>query len=98
MVFGNNVSVPHFSASRSRSHTHSSRLLPGSRGSWGSAYAWMPLLFDTTVLALTVLRTLGLVRSGRAGNIVRTLLRDGIMYYSSASSAIAFSAALPQLS
>jgi len=51
-------------------------------GSWGSAYAWMPLLFDTTVLALTVLRTLGLVRSGRAGNIVRTLLRDGIMYYS----------------
>ena len=46
----------------------------------------MPLAFDTAVLALTTARTQSLVRSGRAGTIVTTLLRDGVMYYSCVAS------------
>ncbi|GJE97687.1 hypothetical protein PsYK624_139080 [Phanerochaete sordida] len=51
-------------------------------GGIASASAWLPLLYDTLVLALTLKRTLGPVRNKTAGKIARVLLRDGILYYS----------------
>ena len=43
--------------------------------------AWLPLLYDTVVVLLTIRRTLGPVRRKTAGKIARVLLRDGILYY-----------------
>ncbi|EKM49745.1 uncharacterized protein PHACADRAFT_188785 [Phanerochaete carnosa HHB-10118-sp] len=51
-------------------------------GGIASASAWMPLAYDTIVLALTLKRTLGPVRNKTAGKIAKVLLRDGILYYS----------------
>lgn len=50
-------------------------------GGISSASAWMPLAYDTIVLALTLKRTLGPVRNKTAGKIAKVLLRDGILYY-----------------
>lgn len=41
----------------------------------------MPLLFDTSVLVLTLAKTINAIRAGSAGGIVRTFFRDGIVYY-----------------
>lgn len=41
----------------------------------------MPLIFDTMVLILTIYKTLSVVRSGAAGSIVLTFVRDGVLYY-----------------
>ncbi|KAI0345637.1 hypothetical protein BDW22DRAFT_1426307 [Trametopsis cervina] len=46
----------------------------------GSAY--LPLTYDTIVLALTLNKTIGPIRRKTAGKIARVLLRDGILYYS----------------
>jgi len=51
-------------------------------GPIASASAWLPLLYDTLVLILTLNRTLKPVRHRTAGKIVKVLLRDGILYYS----------------
>ena len=53
-----------------------------------SASAWLPLLYDTIVLILTLKRTLGPVRNKTAGKIARVLLRDGILYYRSVEPAV----------
>ena len=52
-----------------------------SSGWIASASAWLPLTYDTIVLALTLNKTLGPIRRKTAGNIARVLLRDGILYY-----------------
>lgn len=48
-----------------------------------SGSAWIPLLYDTVVLILTLYRTLPSIRSRetQAGDIVSVILRDGILYY-----------------
>ena len=48
-----------------------------------SGSAWIPLLYDTVVLILTLYRTLPSLRwrETQAGDIVRVILRDGILYY-----------------
>ncbi|KAI0785123.1 hypothetical protein C8Q75DRAFT_809308 [Abortiporus biennis] len=51
-------------------------------GHIASASAWLPLLYDTVILILTLNRTLQPVRHQAAGKIMRVLLRDGILYYS----------------
>lgn len=53
-----------------------------------SASAWLPLLYDTIVLILTLKRTLGPVRNKTAGKIAQVLLRDGILYYRCVASSI----------
>ncbi|KAI0785134.1 hypothetical protein C8Q75DRAFT_735569 [Abortiporus biennis] len=53
-----------------------------SPGHIASASAWLPLLYDTVILILTLNRTLQPVRHQAAGKIMRVLLRDGILYYS----------------
>lgn len=53
-----------------------------SHSGWAaSASAWLPLTYDTIVLALTLYKTLGPIRKKTAGKIARVLLRDGILYY-----------------
>jgi hypothetical protein len=47
-----------------------------------SSSAWLPLSYDTVVLALTLRKTIGPIRRKTAGKIARVLLRDGILYYS----------------
>lgn len=47
-----------------------------------AASAWLPLLYDTVILLLTLNRTLGPVRNKTAGRVMKVLLRDGMLYYS----------------
>ncbi|KAI0049405.1 hypothetical protein FA95DRAFT_1677530 [Auriscalpium vulgare] len=51
-------------------------------GSIAAASAWLPLLYDTVVVALTLYRTAGAVWTKTAGQIVRVLLQEGLLYYS----------------
>ncbi|KAG1730335.1 hypothetical protein EDB19DRAFT_1740942 [Suillus lakei] len=53
-----------------------------SSGSIASASAWLPLLYDTYVFGLTLNRTLPSIHNKEAGNIIRTLFADGLLYYS----------------
>ena len=45
-----------------------------------SSSAWLPLLYDTVVLALTTYRT-GVIRHKQVGKIKLTLFEEGILYY-----------------
>ncbi|KAG0704834.1 hypothetical protein DFH29DRAFT_910058 [Suillus ampliporus] len=47
-----------------------------------SAWAWVPLCYDTVVFALTLNRTLPAIKNREAGHIVRTLFADGVLFYS----------------
>jgi len=47
-----------------------------------SASAWLPLLYDTYVFGLTFYRTVPSIRNKQAGKVFRTLLADGLLYYS----------------
>jgi len=49
--------------------------------SMASASAWLPLLYDTVVVILTVARTASSVYSKDAGQMLRVLFREGIIYY-----------------
>ncbi|KAG2357702.1 hypothetical protein BDR07DRAFT_1419473 [Suillus spraguei] len=51
-------------------------------GNIASASAWLPLLYDTYVFGLTLNRTLPAIRNKEAGRVIRTLLADGLLYYS----------------
>ncbi|KAF8509968.1 hypothetical protein JB92DRAFT_2942873 [Gautieria morchelliformis] len=51
-------------------------------GGWVSATAWSPLIYDTAVVILVVLRTHYIVRYKVAGRVVTTLIRDGLLYFS----------------
>ena len=46
-----------------------------------SLSAWIPLLYDTVVIFLTLVKCVGPVKQKTASHIVRTLLRDGLLYY-----------------
>jgi hypothetical protein len=47
-----------------------------------SSSAWIPLLYDTFVVILTLCRTVPSVRHRTASHIVKVLLEDGLLYYS----------------
>ncbi|KAK7689838.1 hypothetical protein QCA50_006477 [Cerrena zonata] len=49
---------------------------------FSSASAYLPLLYDTVVVLLTLNRTLSHIRKRTASKIMRVLLRDGLLYYS----------------
>ncbi|TFY51160.1 hypothetical protein EVG20_g11135, partial [Dentipellis fragilis] len=51
-------------------------------GSMAAASAWLPLLYDTVVLCLTLFRTIVPVWHRTSGQILRVILREGMMYYS----------------
>lgn len=50
-------------------------------GPIAAASAWLPLLYDTVVLLLTLHRTLQSVWRRDAGQIIRVLLKEGILYF-----------------
>ncbi|KZP26294.1 hypothetical protein FIBSPDRAFT_949474 [Athelia psychrophila] len=74
----NAVAVPHSSG------VHSCSMIfdPNTNGGLTSASAWLPLLYDTIILGLTLHRTMPAIRHKEAGQIIRTILRDGLIYYS----------------
>lgn len=51
------------------------------KGAIASSSAWLPLLFDTIVLVLTLYRAYCGIKHASAGRIMRILLREGILYY-----------------
>ncbi|KAI0769963.1 hypothetical protein C8Q74DRAFT_1218445 [Fomes fomentarius] len=52
------------------------------KGAIASSSAWLPLLFDTIVLVLTLYRAYCGIKHASAGRIMRILLREGLLYYS----------------
>ncbi|KAH7920296.1 hypothetical protein BV22DRAFT_1122838 [Leucogyrophana mollusca] len=47
-----------------------------------SASAWLPLLYDTVVFLLTLKATVPSVKNKQTGHVFRTLLANGLLYYS----------------
>jgi len=47
-----------------------------------SSSAWLPLLYDTLILGLTLNRTLPSLRNKTASYVMRRLFHDGLVYYS----------------
>ncbi|KAG1763065.1 hypothetical protein EDD22DRAFT_1050386 [Suillus occidentalis] len=65
------------------SFIHSCRMeFSDSVGGFASAWAWVPLCYDTVVFALTLYRTLPSIQNKEAGHIIHTLFTDGILFYS----------------
>jgi len=54
----------------------------GISGQLASSSAWLPLLYDTLVLGLTLNRTIPSLRNRTASYVMRRLLQDGLLYYS----------------
>ena len=52
-----------------------------SSGVIASSSAWLPLLFETIVLALTLFRTYRGIRQASTGRVMRILLKEGVLYY-----------------
>ncbi|KAF8208415.1 hypothetical protein K438DRAFT_1961028 [Mycena galopus ATCC 62051] len=46
-----------------------------------SSSAWLPLLYDSVVLGLTLKKTLPLVKKGSGTYLLKRLLEDGLIYY-----------------
>ncbi|KIM78447.1 hypothetical protein PILCRDRAFT_824331 [Piloderma croceum F 1598] len=73
----NGIAVPHTSG------VHScSMIFDPSIGNAASASAWIPLLYDTVVFFLTLYRILPSIQHREAGHVVRTIFKDGLLYYS----------------
>ncbi|KAJ3996639.1 hypothetical protein F5050DRAFT_72166 [Lentinula boryana] len=49
---------------------------------WASASAWIPLIYDTIIFALTMHRTIPELRSRDASFVIRRIFDDGLIYYS----------------
>jgi len=50
--------------------------------SLASSSAWLPLLYDTVVLGLTLAKTLPSLRNRNTAYVMKRLLEDGLIYYS----------------
>jgi len=51
-------------------------------GPIASSTAWLPLLYDTVVISLTLIRTASSMVSKNPSQMFRVLLREGLLYYS----------------
>lgn len=51
------------------------------RSTIASSSAWLPLLYDSVVLVLTLLKTVPLVGKKNGTFMVKRLLQDGLIYY-----------------
>jgi len=64
-------------------HIHSCTMIFDPSIGWvASASAWLPLLYDSIILALTFFRTYSPMRRKEGGQLFKRLLEDGILYYS----------------
>ncbi|KAG2340180.1 hypothetical protein BDR05DRAFT_967216 [Suillus weaverae] len=76
-LLSHGVAVPH------SPFIHSCRMeFSNSVGGLASAWAWVPLCYDTVVFALTLNRTLPSIQNKEAGHIVHTLFTNGVLFYS----------------
>ncbi|KAI0292672.1 hypothetical protein B0F90DRAFT_1768640 [Multifurca ochricompacta] len=57
-------------------------------GPIASSSAWLPLLYDTVVVSLTLIRTTTAMTSKPASQIFRVLLQEGLLYYRYTSSLV----------
>ncbi|KIM77812.1 hypothetical protein PILCRDRAFT_825045 [Piloderma croceum F 1598] len=64
-----------------QNQVHSCSMIYGSPKVLSSGAAWIPLLYDTLVLLLTLYVTVPSIRRSEKGFIVRTILTDGLKYY-----------------
>lgn len=46
-----------------------------------SSSAWLPLLYDTVAMGLTLYRTIPSIRDKHTAHVMRRLLEDGLLYY-----------------
>jgi hypothetical protein len=46
-----------------------------------SSSAWLPLLYDTVIVTLTVIRLYPSIRNQHPSFVVRRLFEDGLLYY-----------------
>lgn len=72
------LAVPHWKV---QDIVHSCSMIFGSVGAGSAASAWIPLLYDTIILLLTLHVTVPSIRRSERGFIVRTILKDGLRYY-----------------
>ncbi|KAJ3982209.1 hypothetical protein F5890DRAFT_402321 [Lentinula detonsa] len=49
---------------------------------WASASAWIPLIYDTVIFALTMHRTIPELRSRDVSFVIKRIFDDGLIYYS----------------
>lgn len=76
-LLSHSVAVPH------SSFVHSCRMeFSDHVGDLASAWAWVPLGYDTVLFALTLYRTLPSIHNKEAGHIVHTLFINGVLFYS----------------
>lgn len=59
---------------------------PFYRRAVASSSAWLPLLYDTVATGLTLYRTIPSIRDKRTVYVMRRLLEDGLIYYTSGPS------------
>jgi len=57
-------------------------IFPPELSTIASSSAWLPLLYDSVILVLTLKKTLPLVKKGNGTFMVKRLLEDGLIYYS----------------
>lgn len=50
-------------------------------GPIASSTAWLPLLYDTVVIALTAFRTARALYSKSPAHMLRVILQEGLLYY-----------------
>ncbi|KAJ6584570.1 hypothetical protein B0H19DRAFT_1249533 [Mycena capillaripes] len=56
-------------------------IFPPNLSTIASSSAWLPLLYDSVILALTLTKTIPLVRKSNATYMMKRLLEDGLIYY-----------------
>ncbi|KAJ7610247.1 hypothetical protein DFH06DRAFT_922828, partial [Mycena polygramma] len=56
-------------------------IFPPSLSTIASSSAWLPLLYDSVVLVLTLVKALPLVRKSNGTYVMKRLLEDGLIYY-----------------
>ncbi|KAJ7729717.1 hypothetical protein B0H14DRAFT_3511716 [Mycena olivaceomarginata] len=56
-------------------------IFPPELSTIASSSAWLPLLYDSVVLVLTLRKTLPLLKKGSGTFMVKRLLEDGLIYY-----------------
>lgn len=52
------------------------------RSTIASSSAWLPLLYDSVILLLTLLKTAPLAGKDKGTYMMKRLLEDGLIYYS----------------
>lgn len=52
-----------------------------SSGPIAASTAWLPLLYDTVAIGLTLYRTAKALYTKSAGQILRVMLQEGLLYY-----------------